>query len=98
MPTDEPRAISELMQILHETGTYQEMSDAEIQSVIDYEKTVSYNHGYNEGLHENNIAMQQHFDMAMAEATGATLQRQSDMIESILNRARNTQLRVIQYG
>lgn len=98
MPTDEPRALSELIQILHETGTYQGMSDAEIQSIIDYEKTVSYNRGHNEGMHENNIAMQQHFDLAMAEATEATLQRQNDMLESILNRARTPQLRVIQYG
>ena len=98
MTTNEPRSVSELLQILADTGTYQGMTDAEIQSIIDHEKEVSYAQGHANGLQENILNVRQQYETARTNATATALQGQRELLESIKNRASSTQLRVIQYG
>lgn len=98
MPTNEPRSVSELLQILANTGTYQGMTDAELQSIIDHEKEVSYAQGHTDGLQENVLNVRQKYEAALTNATATALQGQRELLESIMNRASSTRLRVIQYG
>ena len=98
MPTNEPRSVAELLQILADTGTYQGMTDVEIQSVIDHEKEVSYLQGHSDGLQENVLNVRQQYENALTNATATALQGQRELLESIKNRASSTHLRVIQYG
>ena len=94
MPTNEQRSVSVLLDVLATTGTYQEMSDAEIQSIVDYEKQRSYNEGQLHQMQDeyaNNCA-------SMQALTTTALQGQEDMLQSIIDRASNPQLQVIQYG
>lgn len=98
MPTNEPRSVSELLQILANNGTYQGMTDVEIQSIIDHEKEVSYVQGRTNGLQENVLTVRQQYESAMTSATATALQGQRELLESIMNRASSTRLRVIQYG
>ena len=89
-----PRSVSVLLHILETDGTYQGMTDEEIQSIVDYEKQLAHMEGSTEQLHDeyaNHCA-------AMQELTASSLQAQETMLQSIIDRASNPQLQVIQYG
>lgn len=89
-----PRSITELLHILETDGTYQGMTDEEIQSIIDYEKQLARIEGSTEQLHDeyaNHCA-------SIQELTASSLQAQETMLQSIVERASNPQLQVIQYG
>ena len=101
MPTDEnvqQRTVTELLQILETDGTYQGMTDAEIQSIVDYKQEVSYATGRTDGLNENVSTLHNQFSNSIRATTTSALQQQTAMIESILEIASNPQLQVIQYG
>lgn len=92
--TSTPRSVSELLHILETDGTYQGMTDEEIQSIVDYEKRLSYMSGKQEQMEDeyaNHCA-------SMQALTTAALQEQESMLQSIIDRASNPQLQVIQYG
>lgn len=92
--TPTPRSVSELLHILETDGTYQGMTDEEIQSIVDYEKQLAHMEGSTEQLHNeyaNHCA-------SMQELTASSLQVQEAMLQSIIERASNPQLQVIQYG
>ena len=89
-----PRSVSVLLHILETDGTYQGMTDEEIQSIVDYEKQLSRTEGSTEQLH-NEYA--NHF-ASIQELTASSLQAQETMLQSIIERASNPQLQVIQYG
>ena len=90
--------MSELIEILNNTQSYQEMSDVEIQMIVEHEKEMSYGQGYNDGLAENITLSQRQFDNAILAETRNALQTQQNMLQSIIDRASNPQLQVIQYG
>lgn len=92
--TSTPRSVSMLLYILETDGTYQGMTDEEIQSIVDYEKQLSHMEGVTEQLqdeHANHCA-------SMQALTTTALQEQESMLQSIIDRASNPQLQVIQYG
>lgn len=92
--TPTPRSVSVLLYILETDGTYQGMTDEEIQSIVDYEKQLAHMEGSTEQLHNeyaNHCA-------SMQELTASSLQVQEAMLQSIIERASNPQLQVIQYG
>ena len=89
-----PRSVSVLLHILETDGTYQGMTDEEIQSIVDYEKQLARTEGSTEQLHNeyaNHCA-------SIQELTASALQAQETMLQSIVERASNPQLQVIQYG
>lgn len=89
-----PRSVSMLLHILETDGTYQGMTDEEIQSIVDYEKQLARMAGVTEQLqdeHANHCA-------SMQALTTAALQEQESMLQFIIDRASNPQLQVIQYG
>lgn len=88
------RSVSVLLDVLQKEGTYQGMTDAEIKSLIDYEKNCSYMDGAREQLKET---QQQQRDR-IAALTASSLQAQETMLQSIIDRATNPQLQVVQYG
>lgn len=90
----EPRSISVLLYILAQEGTYQGMTDAEIQSIVDYEKNLSYMDGKQDQI---NSEQAQH-SAAVRTIVSQSLQAQESMLQSIVNRASNLQLRVVQHG
>lgn len=96
MTTDntEQRSVSELLHVLETEGTYQGMTDDEIRSIIEYEKTRARIAGMNEEITSSNA---QH-RAAMESLTAASLQAQETMLQSIIERASNPQLQVVQYG
>ena len=98
MPTSEnnlnQRSVSVLLNILETTGTYQGMTDAEIQSIVDYEKQISFNDGT---IAQMQTEYANHCN-AMQQLTASSLQAQETMLQSIIERASNPQLQVIQYG
>lgn len=98
MPTNDPRTLSELIEILSTTSSYQGMSDVEIQMIVEHEKGISHDQGYNEGLAENITLAQRQFDNTIIAETCDALQTQQNMLQSIIDRASNPQLQVIQYG
>lgn len=92
--TSTPRSVSELLHILETDGTYQGMTDEEIQSIVDYEKRLAYMSGKQEQMQDeyaNHCA-------SMQALTTTALQEQESMLQSIIDRASNPQLQVIQYG
>lgn len=92
--TSTPRSVTVLLHILETDGTYQGMTDEEIQSIIDYEKQLARIEGSTEQLHDeyaNHCA-------SIQELTASSLQAQETMLQSIVERASNPQLQVIQYG
>ena len=92
--TPTPRSVSALLHILETDGTYQGMTDEEIQSIVDYEKQLARMEGSTEQVHNeyaNHCA-------SMQELTASSLQVQEAMLQSIIERASNPQLQVIQYG
>jgi len=84
MTTDntEQRSVSELLQVLETEGTYQGMTDDEIRSIIEHEITSS------NAQHR----------ATMESLTAASLQAQETMLQSIIDRASNPQMQVVQYG
>lgn len=88
------RSVSELLAILDDTGSYQGMTDAEIQSIVDYEKTLSFQRGRTEGTES---VLTQHC-AAVSASTASALQAQTNMLQSIIDRATNLQLQGVQYG
>lgn len=89
-----PRSVSVLLNELQTTNTFKEMTDEEIQSIINYEKQVSYN----EGMIAQMQTEQANHCTSMQEITASSLQAQEAMLQSIVERASNPQLQVIQYG
>ena len=92
--TSTPRSVSALLHILETDGTYQGMTDEEIQSIVDYEKQLARMQGKTEQLQDeyaNHCA-------SMQALTATALQEQETMLQSIIERASNPQLQVIQYG
>lgn len=76
-----PRGLGELLSM----DTYQEMTDAEIQMIIDHEKNKAYNAGNLDALKsETSIAMQ-----AAHKQYEAVSQKAVDVLQS-LERARDT--------
>ena len=96
MTTDntEPRSVSELLHVLETDGTYQGMTDDEIQSVIEYEKTRARIAGINEELTSSHAQPR----ATMESLTASSLQAQETMLQSIIDRATNPQMQVVQYG
>lgn len=90
----EPRTVSQLLYILETEGTFQGMTDAEIQSIIDYEKQRARIQGNTEQLETDFAA----HCAAIQANTATALQSQETMLQSILNRASSPRLQVIQYG
>lgn len=90
----EPRSISILLHILAQDETYQGMTDAEIQSIVDYEKNLSYLDGKSDQIHDN----QTQHNAAMRTMVSQSLQAQESMLQSIVDRATSPQLQVVQYG
>ena len=88
------RTVSELLAILEDTDSYQGMTDAEIQSIVDYEKTLPFQRGRTEGTES---VLTQHCASVSATTTSA-LQAQSNMLQSIIDRATNLQLQGVQHG
>ena len=88
------RSVSELLAILENTGSYQEMTDAEIQSIVDFEKSLSFQQGRTEGT---SSVFTQHC-ASISSATETALQAQTSMLQSIIDRATNLQLQGVQYG
>lgn len=89
-----PRSVTVLLHILETDGTYQGMTDEEIQGIIDYEKQLARIEGSTEQLHDeyaNHCA-------SIQELTASSLQAQETMLQFIVERASNPQLQVIQYG
>ena len=92
--TSTPRSVSTLLHILETDGTYQGMTDEEIQSIVDYEKQLARMEGKTAQLqeeHANHCA-------SMQALTTSALQEQETMLQSIIDRASNPQLQVVQYG
>lgn len=96
MTTDntEQRNVSELLHVLETDGTYQGMTDDEIKSIIEYEKTRARIAGINEELTSSHA---QH-RAAMESLTASSLQAQETMLQSIIDRASNPQYTVMQHG
>lgn len=90
----EPRSISILLNILAQDETYRGMTDEEIQTIVDYEKNLSYMDGKRDQLADNQA--QHHAEMRAR--ISQSLQAQESMLQSIVNRATNLQLQVVQHG
>lgn len=88
------RSISELLIILERDNTFQGMTDSEIKSIIEYEKKLARMEGSSEQLQND---MQKHCSK-IETMTEQALQQQNNMLQSILERASNLQLKVVQYG
>lgn len=88
------RSVDELLAILEETGSYQGMTDAEIQSIVDFEKTLSFQRGRTDGTES---VLTQHC-ASVSASTASALQAQTNMLQSIIDRATNLQLQGVQYG
>lgn len=88
------RSVAVLLNILQTENTFQGMTDAEIQSIIDYEKNISFMQGQS-AQQQNNYT---NYRTTMQSRMDAALQEQQSMIESIMNRASNSQSTVVQYG
>lgn len=88
------RSVAVLLNILQTENTFQGMTDAEIQSIIDYEKNMSYMRG--QSTQQQSSYTDYH--TTMQSRMDAALQEQQSMLESIMNRASNSQSTVVQYG
>lgn len=88
------RDVSELLHILETEGTYQGMTDAEIQSIVDHEKHCARMAGRTEQMASAQNAQYEHMRTRM----DASLQAQETMLQSIIERASNPKLQVVQYG
>lgn len=88
------RSVSELLIILEQDDTFQGMTDAEIKSIIQYEKQLSEMEGNIKRLNKKN----EDYHSEMIKQTSESLQKQEAMLQSIIDRASNLQLKVVQYG
>lgn len=88
------RDVSELLRILQTEGTYQGMTDAEIQSIIDHEKHCARMAGKTEQMASAQNTQYEYMRTRM----DASLQAQETMLQSIIDRATNPQMQVVQYG
>lgn len=93
-PEVTPRSVAVLLNILQTENTFQGMTDAEIQSIVDYEKNMSFMQG--KSTQQQNSYTDYH--TTMQSRMDAALQEQQSMLESIMNRASNSQSTVVQYG
>lgn len=93
-PETTPRSVSVLLNILETTNTFQGMSDAEIQSIIDYKIQIAI---MAERNNQQNAALS-NYHASVQTNTVAALQSQERMLQSIINRASDLQLQVVQYG
>lgn len=89
-----PRSVSMLLHILETDGTYQGMTDEEIQSIIDYKIDVAHANGRQELMQSVYV---EHCE-SMETLTAAALQEQASMLQSIIDRASNPHLQVVDYG
>ena len=95
MPTNSTaRTISELLNVLATTGTYQGLTDEEIQLIVDYEKNRSFIEGQSTTFQTN----AQSYHAAALAQNAASLQSQEIMLQSIIDRASNPQYVVMQHG
>lgn len=88
------RDVSELLRILQTEGTYQGMTDAEIQSIVDHEKHCARMAGKTEQMESAQNTQYEYMRTRM----NASLQAQETMLQSIIDRATNPQMQVVQYG
>lgn len=88
------RNISELLVILERDKTFQGMTDAEIFSILEYEKNLA---AINAQTMQSQINAT-NYQNAMQQLTNNALQQQNNMLQSIIERASNLQLKVVQYG
>lgn len=98
MPTNEEttvaRSVSILLEILANERTYQGMTDEEIQSIVNYKEHVAYQNG----RADEGAAMQAQYNNEMIKATQQSLQAETNLLQSIVERASNPVLKVVQYG
>lgn len=88
------RNISELLVILEQDKTFQGMTDDEIFSILEYEKNLA---AINAQTMQSQINAA-NYQSAMQNLTNNALQQQNNMLQSIIDRASNLQLKVVQYG
>ena len=98
MPTNEEmtvaRSVSVLLEILANENTYQGMTDEEIQSIVDYKEHLAYQNGRT----DEGAAMHAQYNSEMLRVTQQSLQAETDLLQSIVERASNPVLEVVQYG
>lgn len=88
------RSVSILLEILANENTYQGMTDEEIQSIVDYKEHIAYQNG----RADEGAAMQAQYNSEMLRVTQQSLQAETDLLQSIVERASNPVLEVVQYG
>lgn len=88
------RSVSELLTVLEKDNTFQGMTDDEIRSIIKYEKQLSEMDGNIKRLNSKTTD----YHAEMSEQTATALQNQEKMLQSLVDRATNLQLKVVQYG
>lgn len=98
MPTNEEttiaRSVSVLLEILDNEKTYQGMTDEEIQSIVNYKEHIAYQNG----RADEGSAMHAQYNSEMLKTTQQSLQAETDLLQSIVERASNPVLKVVQYG
>lgn len=88
------RSVSVLLEILANENTYQGMTDEEIQSIVNYKEHLAYQNGRADEC----AAMQAQYSSEMLRVTQQSLQAETDLLQSIVERASNPVLEVVQYG
>ena len=88
------RSVSVLLEILANENTYQGMTDEEIQSIVNYKEHMAYQNG----RADESSAMHTQYNSEMLKVTQQSLQAETDLLQSIVERASNPVLEVVQYG
>lgn len=92
--TTTARSVSVLLEILDNEKTYQGMTDEEIQSIVDYKEHFAYQNG----RADESAAMHAQYNSEMLKVTQQSLQAETNLLQSIVERASNPVLKVVQYG
>ncbi len=90
----ESRAVSVLLNILETDKTFAGMTDAEIQSIITYKEQLAYS----KGRTDESADLQEGYRANMYRQMQTSLQTEADLLQSIVERASNPVLKVVQYG
>lgn len=90
----ESRAVSVLLNILETDKTFAGMTDAEIQSIITYKEQLAYS----KGRTDESADLQEAYRTNMHRQMQTSLQTETDLLQSIIDRASNPVLKVVQYG
>lgn len=88
------RSVSVLLEILDNEKTYQGMTDEEIQSIVNYKEHMAYQNGRADEC----SVIQSQYTSEMVKATQQSLQAETTLLQSIVERASNPVLEVVQYG